>query len=113
MKTDTLIEKATQNLKEVLVEAKSDPEKYSVIERYSASIQPNFIQWLSISIFAARSEKVKEILRKNLYDEITQDHPEMLRRFYHSAKVQISPEAIENSTRDLYYISGDVFDRGY
>lgn len=95
------------------IKAKSEEEMKVILARYSAAIQPNFVQWLASSISAAKSDKAREILRKNLCDEVEQDHPGMLKRFCDSAGVRISPTDVEMSVQDLYHLSGDVFDRGY
>lgn len=105
------VEKFSKEFNKVKID---DPAKQrAVIARYAAAIAPNFTQWLATTASSVRSKKARDIIRKNLHDEITQDHPGMLKRFCDTANITISPQDVEARTEDLYYISGDVFDRGY
>lgn len=115
MKHNQTIEEALEKFTHEFEKVKTThpEEQRKVLARYAVAIQPNFTQWLATTASSVRSNRARKIISQNLYDEISQDHPGMLNRFCGAASVTLSPEDVENSTKDLYYINGDVFDRGY
>ena len=57
----------------------------TIIARYTAILEGNFIPWMAAAYVATSSKTVKEIAFNNLRDEISQNHPGMLRKFAISA----------------------------
>jgi Iron-containing redox enzyme len=64
-----------------------DPEKLTgeqrrgIIARYSAVLEGNFIYWMTAASIAVKSDEVRPILAENLFEEVRDAHPAMLRRF--------------------------------
>jgi len=52
-----------------------------IIARYSAVLEGNFIYWMTAASIAAKAEEVRPILAENLFEEVRDSHPAMLRRF--------------------------------
>jgi len=52
-----------------------------LIARYTAVLEGNFIYWMTATCLAAKAEEVRPILEENLYEEVRDAHPVMLRRF--------------------------------
>src|ERR1700691_3149469 len=70
-----------------LVAALPDPkdltpeQRRGIIARYSAVLEGNFIYWMTAAYLSVQSEEARPILIDNLREEISDCHPEMLRRF--------------------------------
>jgi len=60
-------------------------ERRGIIARYSAVLEGNFIYWMTAALLAVKSEEARPILLDNLYEEVRDSHPDMLRRFTLSA----------------------------
>lgn len=56
-------------------------ERRGMIARYTAVLEGNFIYWMTAASLAARSEKSRAIIAENLFEEVRDCHPGMLRRF--------------------------------
>jgi hypothetical protein len=56
-------------------------ERREIIARYTAVLEGNFIYWMTAALLAVRSDEAKPILLDNLYEEIRDSHPVMLRKF--------------------------------
>jgi hypothetical protein len=56
-------------------------QRRGIIARYSAVLEGNFIYWMTAASIASKAEEVKPILAENLYEEVRDSHPSMLRRF--------------------------------
>ena len=56
-------------------------QRRGIIARYSVVLEGNFIYWMTAACLSVRSEEARAILFDNLREEITDCHPEMLRRF--------------------------------
>ena len=56
-------------------------ERRGMIARYSAVLEGNFIYWMTAAYLAVQSEEARPLLIDNLYEEVRDAHPEMLRRF--------------------------------
>jgi hypothetical protein len=52
-----------------------------IIARYTAVLEGNFIYWMTATSLALQSEEAREIVMENLYEEVRDSHPVMLRRF--------------------------------
>ncbi|HEV2202017.1 MAG TPA: iron-containing redox enzyme family protein [Bryobacteraceae bacterium] len=59
----------------------SATERRGIIARYTAVLEGNFIYWMTGAYLAARSDVARSIILENLYEEVRDCHPGMLRRF--------------------------------
>lgn len=59
----------------------SGAEQRGIIARYTAVLEGNFIYWMTAALIAVQSEEARPILIENLYEEVRDAHPAMLRRF--------------------------------
>ena len=59
----------------------SADERRGIIARYSAVLEGNFIYWMTGAWLSVKSEQSRVILLRNLYEEVRDCHPGMLRRF--------------------------------
>jgi hypothetical protein len=70
-----------------LIDALPDPkqltseERRGIIARYTSVLEGNFIYWMTAAVIAAKAEKSRPILLDNLYEEVHDCHPLMLRKF--------------------------------
>jgi hypothetical protein len=56
-------------------------ERRGIIARYTSVLEGNFIYWMTAAALAARAEQSRPILLDNLYEEVHDCHPLMLRKF--------------------------------
>jgi len=56
-------------------------ERRGMIARYSAVLEANFIYWMTATLIAVKSEGARPHLLENLFEEVRDAHPVMLRRF--------------------------------
>src|SRR5271155_2910947 len=56
-------------------------ERRGIIARYSAVLEGNFIYWMTAAYLAVQAEEARPHLIENLYEEVRDAHPAMLRRF--------------------------------
>jgi hypothetical protein len=56
-------------------------ERRGIIARYTAVLEGNFIYWMTAALVAAKAEQSQPILLDNLYEEVHDCHPLMLRKF--------------------------------
>jgi hypothetical protein len=56
-------------------------ERRGIIARYSSVLEGNFIYWMTATVLAAKAERSRPILLDNLYEEVRDSHPLMLRKF--------------------------------
>jgi hypothetical protein len=56
-------------------------QRRGIIARYTAVLEGNFIYWMTATSLAAKAEEVRPILAENLYEEVRDSHPAMMRRF--------------------------------
>jgi len=81
------IEDRTTAIIDELIDSLPDPkqltseERRGIIARYTSVLEGNFIYWMTATAIAARAEKSRPILLGNLYEEVHDSHPHMLRRF--------------------------------
>lgn len=59
----------------------SPDQQRAIIARYTAVLEGNFIYWMTGAYLSVKSEASRVILRSNLYEEVRDCHPGMLRRF--------------------------------
>ena len=56
-------------------------QRRGIIARYSAVLEGNFIYWMTAASIAVKSDEVRPILAENLFEEVRDAHPVMLRKF--------------------------------
>ena len=56
-------------------------ERRGIIARYTSVLEGNFIYWMTAAVLAAKTEQSRPILLDNLYEEVHDCHPLMLRKF--------------------------------
>lgn len=61
-------------------------ERRGIIARYTAVLEGNFIYWMTAAYLAVQAEEARPLLVDNLYEEVRDAHPAMLRRFAIAAK---------------------------
>lgn len=59
----------------------SVPVRREIIARYSAVLEGNFIYWMTGAYLAAKSNEARSIILDNLFEEVRDCHPGMLRKF--------------------------------
>jgi hypothetical protein len=83
----TLIEDKTTAIIDEIIDSLPDPkqltseERRGIIARYAAVLEGNFIYWMTAVVLAARAKQSRPILLENLYEEVHDSHPHMLRKF--------------------------------
>jgi len=81
------IEGRTTAIIDDLIDSMPDPkrltgeERRGIIARYTSVLEGNFIYWMTATVIAARAEHSRPILLGNLYEEVHDCHPLMLRKF--------------------------------
>lgn len=76
---NTIIDDLIASLPEL--KSLSGAEQRGIIARYTAVLEGNFIYWMTAALIAVKSEEARPILIENLYEEVRDAHPAMLRRF--------------------------------
>ena len=82
-----LIEDKTTAIIDELIDSLPDPkqltseERRGIIARYTSVLEGNFIYWMTAAVIAAKAEQSRPILLENLYEEVHDCHPLMLRKF--------------------------------
>jgi hypothetical protein len=61
-------------------------ERRGIIARYTAVLEGNFIYWMTATYLATKSKEAHPVLLDNLYEEVRDSHPVMLRKFSVSAR---------------------------
>ena len=56
-------------------------ERRGIIARYTSVLAGNFISWITAAVIATKAEQSRPILLDNLYEEVHDCHPLMLRKF--------------------------------
>jgi hypothetical protein len=75
------------NVIQELIKGLPDPtnltasDRRGIIARYTAVLEGNFIYWMTAAYLSAKSEEARLIMLDNLREEISDCHPDMLRRF--------------------------------
>src|ERR1700733_12295387 len=81
------IEDQTTAIIDELIDSLPDPkqltseERRGIMARYTSVLEGNFIYWMTATVIAARAEQSRPILLDNLYEEVRDCHPLMLRKF--------------------------------
>ena len=80
-----LIEEKTAAIIDQIIDSLPDPkqltseERRGITARYASVLEGNFIYWMTATIIAARAEQSRPILLQNLYEEVHDCHPLMMR----------------------------------
>ena len=70
-----------------LIDSLPDPkqltseERRGIIARYTSVLEGNFIYWMTAAVIATKAEQSRPILLENLFEEVHDAHPLMLRKF--------------------------------
>jgi hypothetical protein len=81
------IEDKTITIIDELIDSLPDPKhltsegRRGIIARYTSVLEGNFIYWMTAAVLAAKAEESRPILLDNLYEEVRDSHPHMLRKF--------------------------------
>jgi hypothetical protein len=67
-------------------------ERRGIIARYTSVLEGNFIYWMTAALIAAKAEQSRPILLENLYEEVHDSHPLMLRKFAMAANAYPSDQ---------------------
>ncbi|MGD0630344.1 MAG: iron-containing redox enzyme family protein [Terracidiphilus sp.] len=59
----------------------SSEQRRAIIARYTSVLEGNFIYWMTATSIATKSDEVRPILGENLFEEVRDAHPLMMRRF--------------------------------
>lgn len=70
----------------------ADEQARSIIGTYRIAIEPNFIHWMYQAYQTTKSNKAKKVIAQNIRDEISQDHPKMLRDFAQQCGVNLTED---------------------
>src|SRR6516162_5247142 len=82
-----LIEDKTAAIIDELIDSLPNPnqlaseERRGIIARYTSVLEGNFIYWMTAALMATKAEQSQPILLENLYEEVHDCHPLMLRKF--------------------------------
>jgi hypothetical protein len=82
-----LIQDKTTAIIDELIDWLPDPkrltgeERRGIIARYTSVLEGNFIYWMTATVIAAKAKQSGPILLGNLYEEVHDCHPLMLRKF--------------------------------
>lgn len=64
----------------------SAQRRRSIIARYTAVLEGNFIYWMTGTYMAVRSDEARDIILENLHEEVRDSHPRMMRNFAVAAR---------------------------
>ena len=59
----------------------SAEERRGILARYTAVLEGNFIYWMTGAFLSVRSDEARGKIIENLFEEVRDSHPNMLRRF--------------------------------
>jgi hypothetical protein len=79
-------------------------ERRGIIARYTAVLEGNFIYWMTAAHLAVASDAAHTIIEDNLYEEVRDNHPGMLRRFAIAARAEptdLDARAVHRRLQDV------------
>src|ERR1700694_4548682 len=82
-----LIEDKTTAIIDDLIDSLPDPKQLTseecrgIIARYTSVLEGNFIYWMTAAVIAVKAKQSRPILLENLYEEVHDSHPLMMRKF--------------------------------
>jgi Iron-containing redox enzyme len=86
-------------------------EKRGIIARYTAVLEGNFIYWMTATLLAVKAEEARPILLDNLFEEVRDAHPAMLRRFAiaaHAFPGEADAMAVNDQLNDMRVFLGKL-----
>ena len=78
-KTTAIIDQIIESLPEP--KQLTSNERRGIIARYTSVLEGNFIYWMTATAIATQADQSQPILLDNLYEEVHEAHPLMLRKF--------------------------------
>ena len=77
------IDRAIEDVLATLPDPKqlSAEQRRAIIARYTAVLEGNFIYWMTGAYLAVGSDAARAKIRENLFEEVRDSHPAMLRKF--------------------------------
>jgi Iron-containing redox enzyme len=114
---DLSIDETINRIIDDLIISLPDPKQLTsdarrgIIARYSAVLEGNFIYWMTAAFIAIKSEEARPILIENLYEEVRDAHPAMLRRFVraaHAFPTDLDALAIEEDLTNVRVFLGGL-----
>jgi hypothetical protein len=78
-KTTAIIDELIDSLPNLQQLTRQD--RRGIIARYTSVLEGNFIYWMTAAVLATRAEQSRPILLQNLYEEVHDCHPLMMRKF--------------------------------
>ena len=72
-----------------------------IIARYTAVLEGNFIYWMTAAYISVVSEEARSTIHDNLYEEVRDNHPGMLRKFALAAQAAPTEADAAAVQRDL------------
>ena len=109
------IHQAVESIIDELIACLPDPnqltstERRGIIARYSSVLESNFIYWMTATLIATSSEEARPIILENLYEEVRDSHPHMLRKFAlaaHSFPTDRDALSVDNELTDVRLFLG-------
>jgi Iron-containing redox enzyme len=89
----------------------SPEQRRGIIARYSAVLEGNFIYWMTAAYIAVKCEQVRPILAENLFEEVRDAHPVMLRKFAiaaHAFPTDKDALAIDEELKNVRFFLGKL-----
>jgi hypothetical protein len=93
------------------LERLTSDEIRGIIARYSAVLEGNFIYWMTATSISAKAEEVRPILEENLFEEVRDSHPAMMRRFAiaaHAFPTDIDALSVDKELNDVRLFLGKL-----
>ncbi len=82
----------------------NEEDQRKILKRYCAAMEGNFISWMAGASISSRSVQGKHASDENLWEELTQDHPSMLRKLAKESGCEPEPQDhtyIENEVQEI------------
>jgi hypothetical protein len=82
-----------------------------IVARYTAVLEGNFIYWMTAACLAAKAAEVRPILEENLFEEVRDVHPVMLRRFAiaaHAFPTDVDALAVDTDLNNVRLFLGKL-----
>src|ERR1700677_3296376 len=86
-------------------------QRRGIVARYTAVLEGNFIYWMTAASIAAKAEEVRPILAENLFEEVRDAHPVMLRKFAiaaHAFPTDTDALAIDTDLNNMRRVLGKL-----
>lgn len=109
----TIIEEVKKQVEKILAPAAniSDEQARGIVKKYVAAIEGNFLHWMAGAAISARSPYGKYAAEENLWVELHDDHPGMLRSFARECKAEPNAsdfERVRVSVEDIRHTISEL-----